>query len=184
MGASYLAASGAAASPASTESRPRPTIPRRRRRLAAVLVAGLALVAVAGPTAAAAGAPQPVVITSHMTFAGDGPNYGDFSVDGGGGLMCASGRVEDTGYVFAGFQSDRKLQILVLKDFICDDGSGTIHVKIQVHVDFAVGETFTWVVQGGTGPYARLRGSGQGTTIPNPDPSTGNTNIYGGSLVG
>ncbi|HSG85614.1 MAG TPA: hypothetical protein VLA23_04675 [Candidatus Limnocylindrales bacterium] len=157
-------------------------MPRRTRRLVAVLVAGLALVAVAGPVAAAA--PQAVSITSHMTFPGDGPNYGDFSVDGGGGLMCASGRVEDTGYVFGGYQSDRKLQILVLKDFICADGSGIIHVKIQVHVVFGVGETFTWIVEGGTGPYANLHGSGQGTTIPNADPSTGNTNIYDGFLVG
>jgi hypothetical protein len=145
-----------------------------------VLVAGLALMAVAGPVAAAA--PQPVSITSHVTFPGDGPNYGDLSVAGGGGLMCASGRVEDTGYLWAGYQSDRKLQIRVTKDFICPDG--IIHVVIQVHVVFGVGETFTWIVQGGTGPYASLRGSGQGSTIPNADPSTGNTDIYEGSLVG
>ena len=155
---------------------------RRARGFAAMLLAGLAIVAVAGPAAAAA--PQAVRITSHMTFPGDGPNYGDFSVAGGGGLMCASGRVEDTRYVFGGSQSDLGVQILVLKDFICGDGTGTIQVKIQVHVDFAVGETFTWVVMGGTGRYERLAGSGQGTTIPNADPSTGNTNIYDGFLVG
>jgi hypothetical protein len=181
MGASYPAASGAAASPTLAGSRSMPRRRGRARHLAAVLVAGLAVVAVVGPVSAAA--PQSVRITSHMTFPGDGPNYGDFSVDGGGGLMCASGRVEDTAYVFGGGQSNRKLQILVLKDFICADGSGTIHVKIQVHVDFAVGETYTWIVQGGTGPYATLYGSGQGTTIPNDDPSTGNTNIYDGFLV-
>jgi hypothetical protein len=181
VGASYHAASGAAESLAMTGSRSKPTTPRRTRRLAAVLAAGLALVAVTAGSVAAA-APQPVRITSHMTFPGDGPNYGDFSVSGGGGLMCSSGDVVDTRYVFGGGQSNQKLQILVLKDFTCPDG--TIEIKIQVHIDFAVGETFTWVVQGGTGAYGHLRGSGQGETIPNADPSTGNTNIYDGFLVG
>jgi hypothetical protein len=139
--------------------------------------------AVAGPAAAAA--PQPVTIVSHMTFNDPGPNTGTFSVtNGGGGLICGYGTVVDTGYVFGGGQSNRKLQILVLKDFICGDGSGTIHVKIQVHIDFAAGETFTWIVQGGTGVYGHLSGSGPGTTIPNADPSSGNTNIYEGFLVG
>lgn len=181
MGASYLAVPVAAVSPGATRIVRKPSLARRARRLVSVLVAASAVVALAGPAAAAV--PQPVRITSHMTFPGDGPNVGDFSVDGGGGLMCAVGRVEDTDYVFGGFPSGRKGQIQVRKAFICADGSGTINIKIQVHIDLAAGETFTWIVQGGTGPYTHLQGSGQGTTIPNADPSTGNTNIYDGFVV-
>jgi opacity protein-like surface antigen len=154
----------------------------RRRASLALAFAAIAVVALAGTTAAAA--TQPVRIVSHMTFPGDGPNYGDFAVEGGGDLICAGGDVQDTRYVFGGFQSDLKVQILVLKDFVCGDGSGIIHVKIQVHSVMGVGETFTWVVMGGTGPYAHLSGSGGGETIPNADPTTGNTNIYTGFLVG
>lgn len=176
----FQAAPDAADAHTSPGPRSERTLPRRARALVAVLVAGLALVSAIGPVAAAA--PKPVVITSHMTFPGSGPNYGDFSVVGGGGLMCASGEVNDVGYVFGGGQSERKLQILVLKDFVC--GDGTIRIKIEVHVVFGVGETFTWVVLGGTGRYEHLEGSGQGETIPNADPSTGNTNIYSGFLIG
>ena len=132
--------------------------------------------------AVSAAAPQPVIMTSHMTFNPVGFNYGDFTVAGGGGLICASGSVLDTRLVFAGFQSNQKVQILVLKDFTCPEG--IIHIKIQVHIDFVTGETFTWVVLGGTGAYEHLSGSGQGTTIPNADPNSGNTNIYTGFLLG
>ncbi len=54
----------------------------------------------------------------------------------------------------------------------------------SLHVDFAVGETFAWSIQGGTGAYRHLTGSGQGSTIPNDDPNCGNTNTYTGFLVG
>jgi hypothetical protein len=154
---------------------------RARGNLAA-LAATLVLLTMIGPAAAAS--PQPITIVSHMTFNDPGPNTGDFSVTGAGGLMCASGSVVDTNYVFGGGQSNRRLQIQVLKDFICADGSGTIHVKIQVHIDFAVGETFTWIVRGGTGAYGHLSGSGQGSTVPNADPNSGNTNTYVGFIVG
>lgn len=155
--------------------------PNRRARLPLALAfAAIAAVAFSG-IASARGA-QPVRIVSHMVFPGDAPNYGDFTVEGGGGLMCASGDVQDTDYLFSGYQSGFKVQILVLKDFICDDG--VIRIKIQVHSVADVGETFTWVVLGGTGAYAHVAGAGQGETIPNADPSTGNTNIYTGILAG
>jgi hypothetical protein len=157
------------------------TTSRRTRVLTAITAAGVALMAVIGPVAAAA--PQPVTIVSHVTFNPDGPNFGDFEVtSGGGGLICDEGTLVDTRYVFGGGQSNRKLQILVLKDFQCPDGTFT--VKIQVHIDFAVGETFTWAILGGTGAYGHLEGAGQGQTIPNADPNSGNTNIYTGFLIG
>ena len=45
-------------------------------------------------------------------------------------------------------------------------------------------ETFSWVVLGGTGDYAALHGSGQGTTVPGSEPQTGNFNNYAGFLIG
>jgi hypothetical protein len=100
------------------------------------------------------------------------------------GLICRSGDVLDVGVIFVGFQSNRGYQVLVRKAFNCDDGSGTIFVKIQVHGSNDGTETFNWVVLGGTGAYGGLHGSGGGTTVPNADPSTGNTNFYTGFLVG
>src|SRR4051812_47077039 len=99
------------------------TSTRRARGLVATLLAAAALGTLIGPVAAAA--TQPVTIVSHMTFNQNAPNTGDFVAQGGGGLICANGDVVDTRYVVGGGQSQRKLQILVLKDFICPDGTLT-----------------------------------------------------------
>ena len=61
------------------------------------------------------------------------------------------------------------------------DGSGTILVKIQIHVVFGGDEPFGWVIQGGTGAYAGLAGSGSGVTSENTDVS--NVNTYDGFVV-
>lgn len=150
----------------------------------AVLAAILALVAVAAPVGAAS--PQSVTIVSHVTFNPDGPNFGDFVTSGeatDSGLICASGTFIDTGIRFAGFQSDRgTIQIQVVKELTCDDGSGTFVVKLQIQANFETGiESFTWVVLGGTGDYASLRGGGSGSTVPNAP--IGNINTYEGFLL-
>jgi hypothetical protein len=150
----------------------------------AVLAAILALVAVAAPVGAAS--PQSVTIVSHVTFNPDGPNFGDFVTSGeatDSGLICASGTFVDTGIRFAGFQSDRgTIQIQVVKEFTCDDGTGTFRVKLQIQANFETGiESFTWVVLGGTGDYASLRGGGSGSTVPNAP--IGNINTYEGFLL-
>ena len=103
------------------------------------------------------------------------------------GLICESGTVEDTRLIFAGFQSPTgRIQIPVRKTFTCDDGSGEIFIKIQVHLDLNTQtETFSWVVLGGTGDYSDLHGSGGGTTVGDgSDPQTGNFNNYVGFLIG
>ena len=89
----------------------------------------------------------------------------------------------DTGILLAGGQSNRGLQIPVRKTFTCPDGE--LFIKIQVHLDFATAtETFSWVVLGGTGAYAGVRGSGSGTTVSDgSDPQTGNINTYTGFLL-
>ncbi|MEO6207850.1 MAG: hypothetical protein ABIP77_07830, partial [Candidatus Limnocylindrales bacterium] len=64
-----------------------------------------------------------------MTFNPNGPNYGDFVATGDAvtsGLICETGTFVDTAIRFAGFQSNRGMvQLQVIKDFSCDDGSGT-----------------------------------------------------------
>jgi len=157
---------------------------RRNPAIVAGLTAILALMIVAGPVAARP--PQQVRIVSHVTFNQNGPNYGDFSVTGADDLICRAGTFVDTGLKFEGFQSGKQLQLTVVKDFTCDDTTGpfvgTFSAKLQIHANFDGTEKFTWVITGGTGAYASLHGSGDGTTVPNADPSTGNTNTYTGGL--
>jgi hypothetical protein len=155
----------------------------RRFSIAAAFGAALVMMVAAVP-AAAGGPPAAVTIVSPMTFNPDGFNYGTFTASGPAvdqGLVCASGDVVDTRLIFAGFQSNMGAQIPVRKTFTCDDGD-SFFVKIQVHLDFATStETFGWVILGGTGAYADLRGSGQGSTVSDgSDPQTGNINTYTG----
>lgn len=157
----------------------------RAMSVVAALAAALA-VTVASPVAAAP--PSDVTIVSHMNFNQNGFNFGDFVASGPAvdqGLICASGTVDDTRLIFAGGQSNRGAQIPVRKTFTCDDGSGQIFVKIQVHLDFATStETFSWVILGGNGHYTGLNGSGQGSTVSDgSDPQTGNFNTYTGFVV-
>ena len=162
-----------------------PNIHHRARALVAFVAAFAAVVAVAAP--AAASTPQAVTIVSHVVFNPDGPNYGEFTTSGSAtesGLICESGTFVDTAIRFAGYQSDRgTVQLLVVKQFTCDDGSGTFTVKLQIQANFDTGiESFSWVVLDGTGDYASLHGAGSGSTVPNPP--TGNINTYEGFLRG
>jgi len=159
---------------------------RRARAGAAVVGAALTLVTMSAPVAAAA--PQPVTIVGVNTFAGQAP-FGTFTASGSaadGGLICPTGRTVDLRNGLSGGQSGRKLQILVLKEFTCADGTGTFLIKLQVHIDFATGETYTWVVLSGTGAYGHLSGSGSGVTVPLPSDPAGdhNQNTYSGFLIG
>ena len=156
----------------------------RARLIVAILAAILALIAIAGPVGAAS--PQSVTIVSHVTFNPDGPNYGDFAASGdaaNSGLICASGTFVDIGLHFSGFQSNRGIvQVQVVKEFTCDDGTGTFVVKLQIYANFDTGiESFSWVVLGGTGDYQSLRGGGSGSTVPNAP--IGNINTYTGFLL-
>ena len=157
---------------------------RRRRTLIGVFAALVAIVAAAAPVGAAT--PQDVTIVSHVTFDPDG-NYGDFIASGPAvtsGLICGSGTFIDTRLQFAGFQGRHGIvQLLVVKEFTCDDGTGTFEVKLQIRANFDTGiETFTWTVLGGTDQYESLHGGGHGSTVGNPP--TGNINTYVGKLLG
>lgn len=154
------------------------------RRLAAAIGIGLLLTAI--PLASVkAGSPEPVEIFSTM-YVHAPANTGTFSRTSGSDLICSSGTVLDTRYVWGQPHGrgggPNGVQLQVDKTFDC--GNGLVYFRLQVHGVFAT-ETFTWVVLGGTGPYAGLRGQGSGWT----DGSDFGTctcvdNYYSGQLIG
>ena len=151
---------------------------RRVEPVAAVFAAVGILAAFAGPVAAAA--PQPLTIVAHMSKQGTGT----FEASGravAGGLVCAEGSVHGIRDVFGGYQSGRKVHVLSTVELSCTDGTGTIVITRQIHVVFGGDEPFNWVIQGGTGAYAGLTGSGDGVTSENTDVS--NVNTYDGFVV-
>ena len=104
------------------------------------------------------------------------PNAGWFEASGSD-LICASGTVEDTWYVWG-------LPHYLLVDKTFDCGDGLVFFRLSVHDPgdpVPVDETFTWTILGGTGAYVGLHGHGSGTT----DAIAGGAlNHYTGFLVG
>ena len=154
------------------------------RRAGAILAALAAITAVTAPVGASS--PEPISITSQMTIPFDAPSTGFFQADPSD-LICPTGTVLDLGVIGAGFQSGRGGQILVLKELTCDDGSGTIFVRLAVHFrDGGQGGvptgSFTWVIVGGTGDYADLQGRGTGIGVSTGPNSV--TDTYTGFLIG
>jgi len=123
--------------------------------------------------------PQPVAITSDMTLSNlTGHSYGTFEATGPavtGHLICPTGEVRDVylNQVEGGWD--------VVKAFVCADGNETFIVRMQVKVNDN-GETFTWTVTGGSGPYRGLSGGGSGTSTLWVNGQL--TNTYTGTLVG
>ena len=146
----------------------------RRIRLRMALAGAIAALMIAAPVAASQ--PAPVAISVHTDFDGSAP------FDATGGLICASGTVNDTFGVFVGWQSNRHAQILVGKHFDCGDGD-TFEITLAVTLNFNTGSTFgTWTVISGTGAYDGLRGQGPiiGTSEPGGifDEYTGGMHIH------
>ena len=145
-----------------------------------VLAAMVVSVNVAG--AGRSGPPPQVTIVSPITLA-DPFNFGTFTATGPAaesGLICSTGTVVDTFLIYKGYQSGKGYNVLVTKTFTCDDESGTFFVRLAAQSRNGT-ETFNWVVQGGTGSYASLRGRGDGSTVPTDD---GGINTYTGFLTG
>lgn len=142
------------------------------RRVIVALSAAALLLAVAVP-ATSATIPRAVTITSAMTITGNGTNTGTFEATGPAvtrGLICAAGTVTDV-YIDLSDPAD----FPVVKAFVCAGGGPTFLVKLHVT------EGFTWTVQGGSGPYRALFGSGLGTITVIDDQHV--TDTYTGSLV-
>lgn len=142
------------------------------RRLS-VLIAIAALFVVAFPIASASAAPP-----EHVTFAGeawfDGLSAGTgvFTAGGsavGSGAVCPSGTTADVpgSVVTSGGQSPNVTKIRVVKEFTCNDGPfGSFFVKLRVRLYNSGFTTFKWVIKGGTGAYANLKGNGFGFGSP------------------
>jgi len=132
-----------------------------RPAITAILAA--VLLAVAVTPIASASPPEDVTIHSLMLAQEEGPNLGTFEA-AGSDLICAEGTVTDLGYIFSrSDHSGRNLQLVVVKEFGCPDG--TFLVLMRVHVDFLTGsEVFSWTILDGTGAYTDLHGQGTGTT--------------------
>ena len=128
-----------------------------------VLLAAVgALMLFAAPVHATA--PADVQIRIETTLPSEGFPFGPFTATG---PVCPSGETIDVFSRSAGFESGNRLQILVVKQFTCADGSGTFSVLFRVHLTFEpFSNTFTWTVLDGTGAYARLHGSGSGFGTP------------------
>ncbi len=107
------------------------------------------------PMAAAAATAAPATIDGHGLFSED---HSSFSAESP--YLCPDGTTTDL-VRFVGH--GREVLIKDVKTFNCTDGSGTFTLKINARVrDCDSTDNFTWVVAGGTGDYARLRGAGTG----------------------
>lgn len=117
------------------------------------------------PTAAAS-PPVDVLIEvgEYITGPGDFHTYGPAA---SGGHICDSGTTID---LFVKGQPGKNLQ--VIKEFICDDESGTFIVKLQVKFDKEDPSMthFKWNITGGTNAYASLKGGGTGVGLPTGGP--------------
>ena len=93
----------------------------------------------------------------------------DFTVTGpavDAGVVCPNGQANDVFQKASGFQSGVGVNFLVVKEFVCADGSGSFTVKLQVRLDFRAGtDNFNWVILGGSDDYVRLHGSGSGVGV-------------------
>ncbi|OGO35333.1 MAG: hypothetical protein A2W35_22150 [Chloroflexi bacterium RBG_16_57_11] len=140
----------------------------KMRIVMAVLMALSLLALYVAPTEAR-GRPLRVEIVA-ATYIPEDPNepiLGTFIANGpavDAGVLCPTGTTVDLSALGSGGQSNRRLNLLVHKEFTCDDGSGTFQVKLEVKLDergFA-----NWNVLRGTGDYVHLAGTGKLVGIP------------------
>ena len=133
-----------------------------RRLILLAAVAALFLVAL--PVASAVAAPpEQVSFGGPAFFAGDHPFTGAFVAEGpavDSGAMCPVGT---TTYVVTNErQTPKGVNLTILREFTCDDVTGTFQVRLQVRIPSEQLSTFRWVVVGGTGDYEDLKGNGNG----------------------
>jgi hypothetical protein len=131
-----------------------------------LMTAVVALFLVALPIASVgATPPEQVTIEGPAFFAGPAAGTGFFAATGpavDSGAMCASGIVADVYTKTAPKmgQSPNGVNFQIVKEFTCDDDTGTFLIKLQVHITYF--PTFNWVVVDGTGAYEDLKGNGDG----------------------
>lgn len=83
-----------------------------------------------------------------------------------GRQLCPTGQAETPFAAVSRSYPDGSLDLVVIKKFTCDDRSGTFELLLHVRLKFVspgtFGNTFRWVVSGGTGQYEELEGYGTG----------------------
>lgn len=98
------------------------------------------------------------------------------------GILCATGTEDELSVQVSGPPEGDFRILRVVKQFVCDDGSGTFDVNLVVRLDLTTNDTTArWNVIGGTGDYADLHGSGSLVGIPL-DPGVTILDIYDGRL--
>ena len=117
------------------------------RRVMTVVSTAVVLLALAAPAAAV----EPVTIDLHVDFA----SGETFTADG----FCASGTAESFGVKIVG--AGRATTFHLFKTLTCDDGSGTLTIRVSaVNVFGFPGTVGGWNVVSGTGDYAATHGGG------------------------
>jgi hypothetical protein len=99
------------------------------------------------------------------------------------GALCPTGVSTDLSVVIVSNPPGNTIRILkVLKQFVCDDGSGTFDVNLVVNLDLMTHETTAhWRIVGGSGDYVGLQGNGNliGTPIV---PGSSIYDVYDGTI--
>jgi hypothetical protein len=120
-------------------------------------------------------APTTIDTTDVDTFTATGP-----FVDAGG--LCPSGDVSEVFVATSGPPGGTFRNLRIVKHFVCDNGSGTFDVKLNVRLDLTTSyTTASWKVVEGTGAYTRLKGNGKLIGIPDV-PNTSILDIYDGQM--
>ncbi len=125
-----------------------------------VLTLIILVLAVTPATAASVPLDVEILVVTYFSPSGNsGPFYAwGPAVDAG--LICPQGTTIDIFNRGSGSQSNLGANYLVLKQFTCDDDSGTFIIKMEARVDFR-GDFAYWNVVSGTGQYEKLLGAGK-----------------------
>ncbi|MAU11746.1 MAG: hypothetical protein CL607_18115 [Anaerolineaceae bacterium] len=98
------------------------------------------------------------------------------------GLLCSTGYQYELSVETSGPPAGDFFMLKVVKQFVCDDGSGTFDLKLVVRLDLIDSSTTAhWNVLAGTGAYAGLHGNGDLVGIPL-DPGVSIVDLYDGRI--
>jgi hypothetical protein len=121
-----------------------------RLRPRAALIAAPILALALAPAAQAA--TTPVEIDIHIVF-----DEGELFTASG---ICPSGEAFSYGHLIVG--NGRATTFHLFKDLVCDDGSGTLTIRVDASfVNGTAGTIGGWNVVGGTGDWAGVSGGGK-----------------------
>jgi len=102
---------------------------------------------------------QELTITSELSIS---RASGTFRISGMAadlGTICTSGEVYDLRYQDISPSPDELTALIIEKQFVCSDGSGSFDMILNVQISES-GTTGTWRIVGGDGVFEGLRGTG------------------------